>query len=129
MELGLRDRGVLVTGGSMGIGKATALALASEGAHVAICARGNTFLESVAAKISAETERTILPIVADLNKEEDAQPFVRKAVDHFGRLDILVNCAGSSPGGTLQSLEEEQWMESLNLKWATSALPNPLWDT
>ena len=64
MELGLRDRGVLVTGGSMGIGKATA---PSEGAHVAICARGNTFLESVAAKISAETERTILPIVADLN--------------------------------------------------------------
>ena len=115
----------------MGIGKATALALAlaREGAHVAICARDKTFLESVAAKIAAETERTILPIVADLNKEEDAQRFVREAVDHFGRLDILVNCAGSSPGGTLQSLEEEQWMESLNLKWATSALPNALWDT
>ena len=127
MELGLRDRVALVTGGSMGIGKATALA--REGAHVAICARGKTLLESVAAEIAAETERTILPIVADLNKEEDAQRFVRKAVDHFGRLDILVNCAGSSPGGTLQSLEEEQWMESLNLKWATSALPNPLWDT
>lgn len=117
MELGLRDRVALVTGGSMGIGKATALALAREGAHVAICARGKTLLESVAAEIAAETERTILPIVADLNKEEDAQRFVREAVDHFGRLDILVNCAGSSPGGTLQSLEEEQWMESLNLKF------------
>ena len=55
--------------------------------------------------------------MADLNKEEDAQRFVREAVGHFGRLDILVNCAGSSPGGTLQSLEEEQWMESLNLKF------------
>ena len=117
MELGLRDRVALVTGGSMGIGKATALALAREGAHVAICARGKTLLESVAAEIAAETERTILPFVADLNKEEDAQRFVRKAVDHFGRLDILVNSAGSSPGGTLQSLEEEQWMESLNLKF------------
>jgi len=117
MELGLRDRVALVTGGSMGIGKATALALAREGAHVAICARGKTLLESVAAEIAAETERTILPFVADLNKEEDAQRFVREAVDHFGRLDILVNCAGSSPGGTLQSLEEEQWMESLNLKF------------
>ena len=117
MELGLRDRVALVTGGSMGIGKATALALAREGAHVAICARGKERLESVAAEIAAETERTILPIVADLNKEEDAQHFVREAVDHFGRLDILVNCAGSSPGGTLQSLEEEQWMESLNLKF------------
>ena len=117
MELGLRDRVALVTGGSMGIGKATALALAREGAHVAICARGKTLLESVAAEIAAETERTILPFVADLNKEEDAQRFVREAVGHFGRLDILVNCAGSSPGGTLQSLEEEQWMESLNLKF------------
>jgi len=101
----------------MGIGKATALALAREGAHVAICARGKERLESVAAEIAAETERTILPIVADLDKEEDAQRFVRTAVDHFGRLDILVNCAGNSPGGTLQNLEESQWMESLNLKF------------
>ena len=117
MDLGLRDRVALVTGGSKGIGKATALALAREGAHVAVCARGKELLDSVAADIAAETERTVLPIVADLNKEEDAQHFVRAAADHFGRLDILVNCAGGSPGGTLQNLEESQWMESLNLKF------------
>ena len=117
MELGLQNRVALVTGGSMGIGKATALALAREGVDVAICARGKELLDSVAAEIAAETERTVLPIVADMNKEEDAQRFVRTAVDHFGRLDILVNCAGNSPGGTLQNLEESQWMESLNLKF------------
>ena len=117
MDLGLRDRVALVTGGSKGIGKATALALAREGAHVAVCARSKELLDSVAAEIAAETERTVLPIVADLNKEEDAQHFVRAAVEHFGRLDILVNCAGNSPGGTLQNLEESQWMESLNLKF------------
>ncbi|MCH2511417.1 MAG: short-chain dehydrogenase [Chloroflexi bacterium] len=117
MELGLQNRVALVTGGSMGIGKATALALAREGADVAICARGKELLDSVAAEIAAETERTVLPIVADMNNEEDAQRFVRTAVDHFGRLDILVNCAGNSPGGTLQNLEESQWMESLNLKF------------
>ena len=117
MDLGLRDRVALVTGGSKGIGKATALALAREGAHVAVCARSKELLDSVAAEIAAETERTVLPIVADMNKEEDAQHFVRAAVEHFGRLDILVNCAGNSPGGTLQNLEESQWMESLNLKF------------
>ena len=117
MDLGLRDRVALVTGGSKGIGKASALALAREGAHVAICARGKELVDRVAAEIAAETERTILPIVADMNREEDAQRFVRSAVDHFGRLDILVNCAGNSPGGTLQNLEESQWMESLNLKF------------
>ena len=117
MDLGLRDRVALIAGGSKGIGKASALALAREGANVAICARGKELLEQVAGEIGKETSREVLPIVADLTKEEDAQHFVRAAVEHFGRLDILVNCAGGSPGGTLQNLEESQWMESLNLKF------------
>jgi 3-oxoacyl-[acyl-carrier protein] reductase len=52
-----------------------------------------------------------------MNREEDAQRFIQTAVQHFGRLDILVNCAGSSPGGTLQNLTEQDWMVSLNLKF------------
>jgi 3-oxoacyl-[acyl-carrier protein] reductase len=71
----------------------------------------------VAQEIAQQTGRQVFPIVADLNREEDAQRFVHTAVQHFGHLDILVNCAGSSPGGTLLNLSEQQWMESLNLKF------------
>jgi NAD(P)-dependent dehydrogenase (short-subunit alcohol dehydrogenase family) len=117
MELGLHGRVALVTGGSMGIGKAAALGLAQEGADVAICARGQERLERAADEIAQQTGRRVLPIVADLTREADAQHFVQTTARHFGRLDILVNCAGSSPGGTLQHLEEHHWMESLNLKF------------
>jgi 3-oxoacyl-[acyl-carrier protein] reductase len=117
MDLGLQGRVALVTGGSMGIGRACAAGLAREGADVAICARGEEVLERVALEVAQQTGRTVLPIVADLNREEDAQRFVDTALRHFGRLDILVNCAGSSPGGSLQHLSERDWMESLNLKF------------
>ena len=117
MDLGLKDRVALIAGGSMGIGKASALALAREGVRLAVCARGQELLERVAEEIGQETGMEVLPIVADLTTEADARRFVDAAVEHFGRLDILVNCAGSSPGGSLQYLEEADWMQSLNLKF------------
>jgi NAD(P)-dependent dehydrogenase (short-subunit alcohol dehydrogenase family) len=117
MDLGLHGRVALVTGGSKGIGKAAALGLAREGADIAICARGKELLERVAGELTQQTGRTVLPIVADLNRDEEAQRFVQTAVQHFGRIDILVNCAGSSPGGSLQYLHEQDWMQSLNLKF------------
>lgn len=117
MELGLQDRVALIGGGSMGIGKASALALAREGVRLAICARGKDLLEQVAQEITRETSQEVLPIVADMTQEEDVARFVSTAVEHFGRLDILVNCAGSSPGGTLQSLTESDWEQSLSLKF------------
>ena len=66
MELGLNGRVALVGGGSMGIGKASALALAREGVDVAICARGKETLDRAAEDIAKETGRQVLPIVADL---------------------------------------------------------------
>jgi NAD(P)-dependent dehydrogenase (short-subunit alcohol dehydrogenase family) len=117
MDLGLQGRVALITGGSKGIGQAAALGLAREGADVAICARGQELLERVAAETAQQTGRRVLPVVADMNREEDAQRFIQTVVQHFGRLDILVNCAGSSPGGTLKNLTEHDWMVSLNLKF------------
>ena len=121
MELGLQDRVALIAGGSMGIGKASALALAKEGVNLAICARGKDLLESVAREIASETSREVLPIVADMTKVEDVANFVATATDHFGRLDILVNCAGNSPGGILQNLTEADWEQSLSLKFLGSS--------
>ena len=125
MDLGLQGRVALVTGGSKGIGKASALGLAREGADVAICARGQELLERVAAEIAQQTGRRVLPIVADMNQEENAQRFVQTAVQHFGRLDILVNCAGNSPGGTLKNLTEQDWLVSLNLNVRTTKVAIP----
>jgi NAD(P)-dependent dehydrogenase (short-subunit alcohol dehydrogenase family) len=76
MELGLTGQVAMVTGGSQGIGKATALALAREGVQVAICARGRESLQQTAAAIQAETGRTVLAVQADMTRLEDIQRFV-----------------------------------------------------
>ncbi len=117
MELGLTGRVALVTGGSKGIGRASALALAREGAKVAICARGREALQQAAEEIAGETEGEVLPVAADMAKDEDARRFVETAFRNFGRLDILVNNAGGSPGGSHQNLTDDHWMQSLNLKF------------
>ena len=117
MDLGLKGKVGLVTGGSKGIGLACARNLAREGAHVGIVARGKALVEQRASEIAREAGVRTLPLVGDMAKGEDAQRVVRQTHEHFGRIDILVNCAGSSPGGTVEALREEQWYESLNLKF------------
>jgi 3-oxoacyl-[acyl-carrier protein] reductase len=117
MDLQLEGKTALVTGGSEGIGKGITLALAKEGVDVAICARRKDVLEATAAEIRAETGRAVLAIPADLTRREDAEAFVAGAHRHFGRLDILVNNAGSAPGGVLEHLDEDAWMQGLQLKF------------
>jgi NAD(P)-dependent dehydrogenase (short-subunit alcohol dehydrogenase family) len=117
MDLKLAGKTALVTGGSAGIGKAIARALAEEGVDVAICARRKEPLEAAAAEIARSTNRRVVPIPADLTKPEDAENFVRQAHAALGRIDILVNNAGSAPGGILDSLSEDDWAQSLQLKF------------
>jgi 3-oxoacyl-[acyl-carrier protein] reductase len=117
MDLQMNGKAALVTGASAGIGKAIARALAREGADVAICARRKEPLESAASEIARETNRKIVPIPADLTKPADAENFVTQAHAAMGRVDILVNNAGSAPGGIIESLSEEDWAQSLQLKF------------
>jgi NAD(P)-dependent dehydrogenase (short-subunit alcohol dehydrogenase family) len=117
VDLQLNGKAALVTGASEGIGKAIARALAREGVDVAICARRKEPLEAAASEIARETNRKIVPIPADLTKPADAENFVKQAHAALGRIDILVNNAGSAPGGIIEFLSEEDWAQSLQLKF------------
>ena len=117
MDLQMNGKTALVTGGSAGIGKAIAFALAREGVDVAICARHKEPLAAAASQIARETNRKIVPISADLTKLSDAEAFVKEAHTPLGRIDILVNNAGLAPGGVLDFLTEEHWAQSLQLKF------------
>jgi NAD(P)-dependent dehydrogenase (short-subunit alcohol dehydrogenase family) len=117
MDLQLQGKTALVTGGSEGIGKGIALALAREGVDVAICARRKGPLEAAAAAIAKETGRKIVAIPADLTKDEDARAFVGEGHKALGGVDIMINNAGSAPGGVLEHLSEEDWAQALQLKF------------
>src|SRR5215472_2631250 len=117
MDLKLNGKTALVTGGSAGIGKAIARALAGEGVDIAVCARRKGPLEAAASEIARATNRKIIPIPADLTKPSDAESFVKGAHSALGRIDILVNNAGSRRVGFIEFLSEEHWAQSLQLKF------------
>jgi 3-oxoacyl-[acyl-carrier protein] reductase len=117
MDLQLGGKTALVTGGSAGIGKGIAIALAKEGVDVAICARRKEPLEATAAEIAKATNRKIVAIPADLTKDSDARNFVEQGHAALGRVDIMINNAGSSPGGVIEYLTEADWEQSLQLKF------------
>ena len=106
MDLELTGKKAIVTGGSVGIGKATARELAKEGVDVVICARREDVLSSAAEELSAETGRRVVPIVADTTSTESVESMVRRALDELGGVDILVNNAAAPGGLVLGPLEE-----------------------
>ncbi|KJH69487.1 SDR family NAD(P)-dependent oxidoreductase [Aliterella atlantica] len=103
----------LVTGASSGIGEATAIALATEGAKVAVSARRSDRLESLVKRI-ADSGGQALPIVADVADEKQAQDMVSKTQAEFGRVDILVNNAGVMLLGTIDGANTEDWRRMVN---------------
>src|SRR6516164_5690945 len=117
MDLKLKGKTALVTGGSEGIGKGIARALAREGVDVAICARRKEPLEAAAEEITKETGRKIVAIAADLRKDGDAKNFIERSEKALGRVDIMVNNAGSAVGGVIEHLTEEDWEKGLQLKF------------
>lgn len=116
MELGLLNKRAIITGGSKGIGFATALLLAQEGAQVAIVARNPEHLQAAAARIEKETGQLPLAIAADVSKEADVRRAVAEAVQHMGGLDILVNNAGTSAAKPFTEVDSDAWDADLDLK-------------
>ena len=117
MDLKLKGKTALVTGGSEGIGKGIALALAKEGVDVAICARRKEPLEATAAEIAKATGRKIVAIPADLRQDKDAKNFVEQGAKALGRVDIMVNNAVPATGGVIEHLTEDDWEKGLQLKF------------
>ena len=116
MDLGLKGRCALVTGGSMGIGKAAALALAAEGCRVAIGARGKEALAQAAEEIGRRAQGEVLAVQADCTKPAEIRRMVGEVLERFGRIDILVNSIGSAKSGHFLRLTEDEWRDSLELK-------------
>jgi len=116
MDLELRSRVAIVTGGSMGIGKACVEAFASQRVRVATCARGIDALREVAEEISSKTETEVLAVQADVTKSEDVKHFIAAAYQKFGRIDILVNSAVNFVSGNFSELTDENWWNHFNSK-------------
>ena len=115
LELGLKGKVAVVTGGTEGIGRATALRLAQEGAHVAICARRKELLDNVGAEIQKFGVQA-LAVPADMSKAADIDRFMKAVIERFGRLDILVNNAGTSMRGAFLELDDGMWSADIELK-------------
>lgn len=121
MELGISGRRALITGGSLGIGKATAAELAAEGVDVAIVARDKARLDAAAQELSSNTVGNtggrVIGIAGDMGNADDIARVVDEASSALGGIDILVNNAGSSPAGRIEDLDDETWMASFELKF------------
>lgn len=115
MELNLKGKNAIITGGSKGIGKGIAMALAEEGCNVSICARHLDELESTADELE-KTGGQVLTVQADLTREEAIKKVVSETRQAFGSIDILVNNAGTvGQSGTLEDTSLKEWRELFEL--------------
>jgi NAD(P)-dependent dehydrogenase (short-subunit alcohol dehydrogenase family) len=114
MDLGLEGKVAIVTGASSGIGKATALKFAQEGAKVALVARRAEELEKLAGDIKADGGQA-LSVAADVTKQEDCKRVVEQTVEAFGGVDVLVNAAGIIATGTIENLKLDDWDYMMNI--------------
>ena len=115
MDLGLKGKVAIVTGGTEGIGKAIAFKLAAEGAKVAICARRKELLDRVADEIR-KAGGEALAVAADVSKSADIERFIKAVIERYGRIDILVNNAGTSSHGKFLEVSDETWNVDLEIK-------------
>jgi NAD(P)-dependent dehydrogenase (short-subunit alcohol dehydrogenase family) len=112
MDLQLGGKRALITGGSKGIGRATADVLADEGCDVTLVARDAALLEQAAGAIRARRQVNVQVIPADLSSDET----VHRVAAEAGEIDILVNNAGAIPPGDLLSVDNETWRRAWDLK-------------
>ncbi|MDB5990169.1 MAG: family oxidoreductase [Herbaspirillum sp.] len=117
MDLQLKGKAALITGGNRGIGAAIAAELAREGVNLCLVARDQELLESTAAALTADFNIRVTTVAADLRLPESAAAAIAHAVKTFGKLDILVNNAGATARGDFFTLSEQDWDDGFALKF------------
>lgn len=115
MDLGLQGKVALVLAASKGLGRASASALAHEGAAVTIGARHKDVLEKTAQEIQKSSGSRVLAVPCDVTRPEDLEAIVTATVQEFGHLDILVNNAGGPPPGYFEHFDDSAWQKAFEL--------------
>jgi 3-oxoacyl-[acyl-carrier protein] reductase len=115
MENRLTGRVALVNAASRGLGRGIADALAADGAGLVIASRDETAIGQAAREIASAHQATVVPVVADVTSAGAAGHAVAEAVQHFGKLDILVNNSGGPPGGTFGDFDDAAWQQAFEL--------------
>ena len=115
MDLGITGKTAIVVAASKGMGKAAAMALAKEGADLALCARGEAALLETASELRSVTSARVLPVVADVTNHDDIQNLVRSTYNEFGRIDILVTNTGPPPFGLFSDFDDRHWQDAISL--------------
>ena len=110
----ISDKVVVITGASSGIGESTAKLLAERGAKVVLGARRSNRIDAVVQEISASGGKAI-GLIADVTKRAEVEALIRKAVDSFGRVDVLLNNAGIMPIAPIEALKVDEWDRQIDV--------------
>ncbi|MEX2446267.1 MAG: SDR family oxidoreductase [Dehalococcoidia bacterium] len=116
IDYGIAGRVAIVTGGSRGIGRACAMALAEQGVDICLTARRQNLLDETAKEIQDATGVQVLTVAADMSSDDDVKRMVQTTSDHFGHIDILVNNAASFPYGSSLELSVDEWISHFQIK-------------
>ena len=117
MDLGLKQKVALISGGNKGLGAASADALAAEGANLFLTARNDGELTDTATRIRDAYGVDVETLAGDLTDPDTADRVTDAALQRYGRIDILVNSAGASQGGVFWEIPDSAWQDSLELKF------------
>src|SRR6266496_4628825 len=112
--MSIKDRVAIITGAGRGVGRATALRFAREGAQVVLFSRTPAPLDAVATEISREGY-PVLPIIGDVSRDEDVQGLFQQVMHAYGRVDILVNCAGIVAVRPFVEMDTSTWDQVLGV--------------